>query len=903
MAKRGAGTENKSGPFQPSLFDSQETREATEDVSDVLGPVDTGAGASGADAPPDQAADPSPIRQTVSRPLTVLIDGNALAYRSYFALKSLTTSKGVPTNAVYGFARTLLDLLRASGEGSQVAVAFDTPARTSRAEQYPDYKAQRAPMPTDLPQQLGIIKHLLDLLGVPRVEKPGTEADDVLATLATRSVANGRRVEIVTSDRDALQLVDDNVVVRSPDSRGVVGPDDVLNKYGVRPDQWVDYRALTGDQSDNIPGVAGIGPVAARNLLLQYGTVSNVLANLDSLQPSRYAQLLAEGLDALELSRSLSTLDRNVDLPNDLHLERRSAARNELAELLRQLEFGSVLRELGLTEAVEYESSAFSELQADLLGRTKGATQTSEPDWSYGYVLSSVRATEADITALAIAAGGRVGTASGFEASTLSGPVNAVDAKALAVAARRQGADVVPGHDPLLMAYLLDAASGPEALARRLGAGEWGESAESRAVVGAELLAILYPQLEGAQKRIYEQIEQPLQTVLADMELAGIQLDSKVLADLAQQVDARLTEVEERLKVIAEDPGFRVGSRDQVAKLLYEKLHLRAGKKTTTGKLSTAVSALEPLTGQHEAVDLILEHRELAKLSSTYLGPLADLADAEGRVHTTFQQTVVATGRLSSVNPNLQSIPVRSALGREIRRGFVAAPGSKLLVADYSQIELRVLAHMAEEPVLAQAFIDGADIHSATAATIYDVPLTEVDSDKRRVAKTINFGILYGMGPQRLSRELRVPYARAEAFISTYFARYPRIRAFIDETLARGREFGYVETLLGRRRTALELRSTDRAVREAAERMTFNMPVQGSAADIMKLAMLQLAPALNQLGGRLLLQVHDEIVAEVPEDRAAEAAHSVQRIMSDAYPLRVPLLAEVGLGPNWLEAK
>ncbi|MFA7459951.1 MAG: DNA polymerase, partial [Trueperaceae bacterium] len=350
------------------------------------------------------------------------------------------------------------------------------------------------------------------------------------------------------------------------------------------------------------------------------------------------------------------------------------------------------------------------------------------------------------------------------------------------------------------------------------------------------------------------------------------------------------------------DQLFNVASRDQVADLLFGKLKLSAGRRTSTGKLSTAVSALEPLTGQHEAVDLVLEHRELAKLSGTYLAPLAALADENGRVHTTFLQTVVATGRLSSVNPNLQSIPVRAPLGREIRRSFVAAQGYTLLVADYSQIELRVLAHMANEPVLVEAFQAGADIHASTAATIYNVPLTEVDADMRRVAKTINFGLLYGMGPQRLARELGLPYARAEAFINTYFASYPRVREFVDETLARGTEQGYVETLLGRRRGVLELRSADRAVREAAERMTFNMPVQGSAADIMKLAMLQVAPALKTLRGRLLLQVHDEIVAEVPAGSAQEAAAEVKGIMEGVYPLKVPLVANVGLGANWLEA-
>lgn len=865
MARHGRdeGTEaDRRGPEQPSLFGS-----ATE-------PSESG-----------------------SRPLTILVDGTALAYRSYFALKRLSTSRGVPTNAVYGFVRALLDLLRTAGAGSEVVVAFDAPGRTVRAEEYEEYKAQRPPMPSDLPQQLGLIKQLVDLLGVPRLELRGTEADDLLATLARRAVEAGRRVEIITSDRDTLQLVSQHVTVRSPDARGPVGPVEVLEKYGVRPDQWVDYRALTGDASDNIPGVPGIGPVAARTLLERYGTLDAVLDELGSIEPARYDKLLSENLDQLHLSRRLSQLMDDVELPADLRLTRAAVDEEGLTELLRALEFGSVLRELGLTEAVEYADEEFGQLLHSLTEEGDGTP------WSYGYVLSSERPTAAEVTDLALAHGGSVATAPAPLMEHLQGAVNAPDAKALVVAARRAGADVTPGHDPLLMAYLLDAAAtGPEALARRLGAGEWGESATSRAVVGAELLRLLGPRLEGAQLRIYQEVEQPLQTVLAEMELVGIQLDLEVLGALTEQVNQRLEKVEARLREIAEDPTFNVASRDQVAALLFDKLELRAGRRTSTGKLSTAVSALEPLTGQHEAVDLILEHRELAKLAGTYLGPLTSLADEDGRIHTTFQQAVVATGRLSSVNPNLQNIPVRTAIGREVRRAFVATPGYTLLVADYSQIELRILAHMADEPVLTEAFRAGADIHAATAASIFGVPLEEVDGEMRRVAKTINFGVLYGMGPQRLSRELNLAYGQAESFIATYFARYPRVKRFVEETLARGAELGYVETLLGRRRGVLELRSSDRAVREAAERMTFNMPVQGTAADIMKLAMLELAPALAQLDGRLLLQVHDEIVAEVKQERAEEAAERVESIMSQVYPLKVPLLADVKLGANWLEA-
>ncbi len=823
----------------------------------------------------------------------VLIDGHALAFRSYFALKQLSTSRGVPTNATYGFLRALLDELRRAGPEDRVAVAFDAPTKTFRHEQFEGYKAQRPPAPADLPQQLRTMKHLLDLLGVPRLERPGLEADDLIATLTRSATGDEYDVEIVTSDRDALQLVGDRVTVRTPDARRSVGPDEVLEKYGVRPDQWVDYRALTGDTSDNIPGVPGIGPVAASGLLQRYGDLDTILARLDDVEPAHQARKIAAALPALQLSRQLSKLVVDADLelaPGAL--DRREPQREELAEVLRSLEFGSVLRELGLAEAVEYRSGPFEELLA-----------APEAPWSFGYVLDAERPTAATVTELAVATGGAVATAEPPLARFLAGSINAPDAKALTVAARRAGADAVPGDDPLLMAHLLDGSSAaPATLARRLGAGEWGDDAASRAVVGAELLKLLDPQLEGPPRRIYEEIEKPLQAVLADMELAGVKLDLALLQQLGSELSGRLEGLELRLREIADDPGFNVASRDQVAELLFDKLGLRAGRRTSTGKLSTAVSALEPLTGQHEAVDLILEHRELAKLKNTYLEPLAELADDDGRVRTTFQQAVVATGRLSSTNPNLQNIPVRTALGREVRRAFKAEEGMLLLVADYSQIELRVLAHIADEPALVAAFNAGADVHAATAASIYGVDLDEVDREMRRVAKIINFGVLYGMGAQRLSIELDIPYPQAERYISTYFARYPRVRRYIDETLARGRELGYVETLLGRRRSVLELRSPQRQVREAAERMTYNMPVQGTAADIVKIAMLGLAPALQELGGRLLLQVHDEIVAEVPHGVAERAAAEVERLMADAYPLRVPLVASVGVGRNWLEA-
>ncbi len=838
----------------------------------------------------------------------IVVDGHELAYRAYYAIRQLSTSRGVPTNASYGFLRQLLEIMRRAPNDA-VVVAFDSPAPTFRHEEFSDYKAHRPKAPADLHQQIATVKRLLDLMGVARLETPGLEGDDLIGSVAKRAEAAGLEAEVISGDRDALQLVSDLVTVNTPDGKNPIGPAEVLEKYGVTPDQWVDYRALIGDTSDNIPGVRGIGPVSARTLLQRYGSLDALLAQLDTVESSAQAQLIRDAGDTLELSRRLSTIVTDAPVPFEPDQWReREPRREELTELLRELEFGSVMRELGLGKQVEYRAADYAELRGRL----------GDEPWSYGFLLDDERPTAAHLTDLALAVGGEVAGAPNPLINQLTGTVNAPDAKALVVACgasaargntdtaggNTAGAPLVPGDDPLLMAYLLDGvASNPEALSRRLGAGEWGADAASRAVVGAELLRILEPQLVGAQRRVYLEIERPLQAVLADMELAGVKLDAKLLTELSEQLGERSMALQERVRAIAEQPDFNVNSRDQVASLLFEKLGLQAGKRTATGKRSTAASALEPLKGSHEAVDLILEYREVDKLKGTYLDPLLNLADPRtGRVHTTFQQAVVATGRLSSVNPNLQNIPVRTPLGREVRRAFVADTGSLLVVADYSQIELRVLAHIADEPALLEAFAGGEDIHRATAATVYSVEPEAVSGDMRRAAKIINFGVLYGMSAQRLSRELEVPFPQAERFIGTYFERYPRVRHYIDETVARARESGYVETLLGRRRRIPELHSADRNVRDGAERVAYNMPIQGSAADIMKLAMLRLAPALLGHGGRLLLQVHDEVVAEVPIEAAEAAATEVATIMAAAYPLKVPLVVAVGVAPNWLEA-
>lgn len=841
----------------------------------------------------DELFKEAPVRRNGHK--VVIIDGHALAYRSYYAIRQLSTSSGRSVNAVYGFLRSLLRILREEGEHDSTVVTFDAPARTFRHEQYEAYKANRAPTPDDLPEQIATIKQLVDLLGLYRIEVPGLEADDLIGTIAARCQERGYSVEIVTSDRDAYQLVNEHVCVRGLEKTDRFGPQEVFEKYGVTVEQWTDYRALTGDPSDNIPGAKGIGPVGARRLLQRYGSLDWILENLDEVEPKGQAQKIRDSLEEVRFSRELSRIVTDADLEVDpAGWARREIKRPELRELLTELEFGSILRELELTEGTSYRVVPWSDA---FFG-------------AVGFVLSDERAMQADLADLAVAAAGTVAIAPGEEERRAYlgavGTVDACDAKALAVWARGRGIPCEPGDDPLIMAYLLDAnTSQPDNVARRYGAGEWGQDAASRAAVTAELLRILPARLDGGPLRdLYDTIEKPLQGVLADMEVCGVKVDVPLLLAQSDVLAQQLEGIEERVRSIAGDPEMNINSRDQVAALLYDRLGLQAGKKTATGKRSTAVSVLEGLREEHEVVGLILEYRELSKLKSTYLDPLPRLVNPDtGRVHTTFNQAVVATGRLSSTNPNLQNIPVRTELGRQIRRAFIADEGQKLLVADYSQIELRVLAHIAGEQALLDAFRAGEDIHQRTAAEVHGVALEAVTPQMRRVAKIINFGVLYGMSAHRLTRELGIEYAEAEQFIDTYFTRYPNVRRYIDDTLASCRETGYVETLLGRRRHIPDIASRNRNAREYAERTAYNMPIQGTAADIMKLAMIQLAPRLREEGARLILQVHDELIVEASAKSAERVAGIVKETMEAAYELDVPLVADVGIGDNWLDAK
>ena len=831
----------------------------------------------------------------------VVIDGHALAFRSYYAIRDLSNSRGETTNAVYGFLRSLLRILQEEGEFDATVVTFDAPAKTFRHEQYEDYKAGRRDTPEDLPGQIRTIKKVVELLGLYQIEQAGLEADDLIGTIAKRCEAMGYAVEIVTSDRDAYQLVSERVCVRGLTKADRFGPQEVYEKFGVRVEQWIDYRALTGDSSDNIPGAKGIGPKTASKLLQSYDTLEYILDHVDELKPESAAKKVKASLEDVKFSKMLSKIITDADIEiNPEGWAQREMARDELKELLQSLEFGSIINELGLGGAAGTANTGNDYQKISSADIFFGG--------SFGYVLSDVNPMNAELSELSVASAGTVASITEQWRNDIlrtEVELNACDAKALSVYARREGLGCKPGDDPLLMAYVLDPnVTEPETVARRYGAGEWGTDSTSRATATAELLDLLPKKLTGKLKDLYEKIEKPLADVLAEMEYTGVRLDVPFLEKQSEAMNETLERLEGQVREIAGNPELNLNSRDQLAELLYEKLELQPGKKTSTGKRSTAVSALEPLRDAHPVVNLILEYRELSKLKSTYLDPLPRLVNARtGRIHTTFNQTVTATGRLSSANPNLQNIPVRTEIGRQIRRGFVADEGMKLLVADYSQIELRILAHITGEEALIETFQKGEDIHRRTAAQIHEVALEEVQPDMRRVAKIINFGVLYGMSAHRLTNELNISYKEADAFITTYFERYPKVQGYIDDTLTFARKEGYVETLLGRRRMIPDINTQNRNLREYAERTAYNMPIQGTQADIVKLAMLELAPKLRERGAKLLLQVHDELVIEAPKGEIERVSQEVKATMEGAYEMSVPLVAEVGVGENWLEAK
>lgn len=895
---------------------------------------------------------------TESKKRLIVIDGNSLLYRAFFAMRYLSTSDGIPTNALYGLTTMLLRVLEEKPD--YIAVAFDTPKPTFRHEEYDGYKAQRKPVPDELKAQGPIARELIRAFNVPVIEVPGYEADDIIGAVAVEARKKGLQTTIVTGDLDALQLVNEDVnvmtTVKGVSDTVVYDADAVRERYGIEPAQMADFKGLKGDPSDNIPGVPGIGDKTATGLLNQYGTIENLLDHLDDLPEGKVKKALQENSELARLSKRLATIV--TQLPEEIDLEQyrfREPDVDALRDLFVRLEFKTMLKrlpevskaegkavtaekvELGacrridspqeldellraLREAGEFALACHTvngkTTEAELLGISfcigSGNTayvQVSDPTRAPSLDLGFERPYEADLRQLAPV----------LESEELSKACH--DLKLNIAALKLRGVDLKNVvFDTMLGAYLLDASRSSftigdvafEQLSLEL-PGVTRKKSEvdvdevtlicGEAEAACRLRPVIREKLQAdGMLKLYNEVELPLAPILAEMELTGVAVDVEQLGALSTTLEVDIRSLEKQIFELAGEE-FNIGSPKQLGIILFEKLGLQAAKKTKTG-YSTSAETLEMLAEQHPIVELIMRYRELTKIKSTYADALPKLINPRtGRIHTSLNQAVTATGRLSSSDPNLQNIPVRTELGREIRRAFVASGDNILLSADYSQIELRILAHVTNDANLVEAFVNDEDIHTATACTLFGCGPEGVTPEMRRRAKTINFAVIYGMSDFSLGRSLGMPVREARTYIDTYFAKFPGVKEYTEQTIRIARDQGFVSTPLGRRRYIPEINSANRNLRLFAERAAVNMPIQGMAADIMKIAMIRAARALKSSGfaSRMLLQVHDELLFEVPPEELDDVSAAVRWAMEDAYDLNVPLRVDIKAGRNWSE--
>ncbi len=832
-----------------------------------------------------------------------LVDGNNLAYRAFFALpEELATSEGFPTGALLGFTNMLFKLL-SDYRPKGVAVAWDT-RPVHRAELSAEYKQDRRPMPDLLREQFPFFRPIVEAFGYRNLEFEGWEADDVIATLATRADEAGIRTCVVSTDRDAFQLVTDSVCLmmtpRGVADVNVYTPERVEARLGITADKVPDFIGLKGDPSDNIAGVPGIGDKTASQLIATYGSLEGVLEHVDELTPAR-RKAIAEHADQTRNSRELATMRRDLDIDCDpAELVLAPPDRSQLTEMFRRFEFRALLQRVDqLDEALPAVAPRAVEGDALPWCEADDASNTVLPGATVGLAVDEERVAIATDEGVAVGPKSSNTVLQGFSAV-------AHDAKAQRV---------VPADDTLLAAYLIEpgrASYELDDLALEYGvdvlpepeADEETTALLRRAALPLRLVSPMRARLlERGNLELYETIELPLTQVLADMEDAGVRIDTYRMGEITARLADRVEELESRAHELAGEE-FMLGSTQQVARVLFEKLGLTPGRRGKTG-YSTDTRVLRTIRGEHEIVGVIEEWRELTKLLNTYLGPLPTLIGDDGRLHTTINQAVAATGRLSTSNPNLQSIPIRTELGREIRSAFVAEPGCKLVSADYSQIELRILAHVSGEPKLREAFERGEDIHTATAAEVLGKDPATLTKGERAVAKMINFGIIYGISAFGLSENLEIPREQAQEYIDAYLARFPHVQDFIARTIEEAARDGYVTSLLGRRRPVPEIRAQSRQTRSLGERLAVNFVMQGSNADIIKVAMIRIHRRLRDEGrsARLVLQVHDELLLEAPDAELAAVKELVRAEMCDAYPLDPPLAVDVGAGADWNEAK
>lgn len=846
----------------------------------------------------------------------MILDGNSIINRAFYGIRMLNAPDGTPTNAVYGFLSTFRRVFDLA-QPQAVCVAFDVHAPTFRHEQYALYKAQRKPMPEELAVQMPLLKQTLDYMGVRRLELAGWEADDLLGTVARRCEAAGWTCDVVTGDKDSLQLITDSTHVFNVKTR--MGQTDTIEytperfreEYGFDPIRMIDLKALMGDSSDNIPGVPGIGEKTAKDLLVRFGTVADIYRDLDALDiKPGVRKKLTEGRESAQLSFDLATI--RTDAPIDFALE--SAVwdhdyQPELYDWFRRLNFTSLSEKWGLQPADDagVPSSALPAVDVADSAALRALEQavTAAP---YVAVL-----TPDGLDTLTLCDGKACYTLSWAQ---LGDDYNAFLRLLFSDRVRKAGHNIkdlmralldegLPTDgfvfDTALAAYLLDATAGSYDLPR-LAQTYLGEELPDAQSVWA-LQPVLHEKVDAqAMLPLYADIELPLCPVLARMEQAGFLVDRKALYDFGERLTSSIEQLQQSIWALAGEP-FNIQSPKQLGNVLFERLMLPAGKKTKTG-WSTNAAVLDKLRGKHPIIEQILDYRTLTKLKSTYADGLLKEISADGRIHTNFQMTVTATGRLSSTEPNLQNIPVRRELGAQIRKMFVASPGKVLVDADYSQIELRLLAHIANDETMIAAFRSGEDIHAVTASQVFGVPLAEVTPLQRSHAKAVNFGIVYGISAFSLAQDIGVFQSEAKAYMDSYFAKYHGVREYMTRVVEQAKADGYVTTLFGRRRELPELKSSNFNLRSFGERVALNMPIQGTAADIIKAAMVRVDARMRaeHLQARLLLQVHDELIVECPAAEAETVKAILVDEMEHVVDYRVPLLVDAKIGASWAEA-
>jgi DNA polymerase I len=919
-------------------------------------------------------------------PTLYMIDGHALAYRTYYALTrgsstAFLTREGEPTAGVFGFTSVLLRILEQE-KPDYLVVVFDT-GRTFRDDLFPEYKGTREKMPDDLVIQMARVRQIVDAFDIPRLEMEGYEADDVLGSVARQAAQDGLGVKIITGDRDLLQLVNDRIIVNLPgrslaDAKDYF-PEDVVEYLGIPARQVVDFKALVGDKSDNIPGVTGIGEKTAISLLQQYDTLDGIYAHLEEFSGS-IRKKLETGRDNAYLSQKLATIVQDLEVPFKLERARPEHIQPEKVEaLFRELEFRTLMdrfnvlmesygkrlsshgQQISMFESqVTYQAAEKEGTgeQAAILVDSPAALRELVEQLSSAEIIAfdtettSTDQMKADLVGISLA----VNPGQGYYVPVGHQTGQQLPLETVLDAIRKPMTDpAIPkvGHnlkydfillarnglrvsplrfDSMIAEWLINPASrnlGLKNLAwvrqavrmtpieDLIGKGKnqvtMAEVAISEAAkyaaADAEVVLRLRPELEKEldecqERNLLDELEMPLVEVLADMEMEGIALDTDFLAKMSVELTERLNKIEIQVQEAVGEP-FNLNSPQQLSVALFEQLRLEPPdrKRTASGFFSTAAGVLDALSGKHPVVDLVLEYRELSKLKSTYLDALPlQVNPVTGRVHTSYNQTGSVTGRIASSDPNLQNIPIRTELGRQVRHAFVASPGHVLLGVDYSQVELRIVAHIADDQAMLAAFQAGQDIHATTAAAIYNVPLGEVNKDQRRRAKGINFGLIYGMSAFGLTRYTDLTLAESEDFMQAYFHQFPGVKAYLDGIRRLAADQGYVETLMGRRRYFPGLKNqSNYNIRNREEREAINAPIQGTAADIMKLAMLRIPPALAEAGlsARMLLQVHDEVVLECPLDELVKTAGLVRNVMENAYRLKVPLQTEARFGRNW----